>query len=264
MQGADLFIRFLGIAIIGAMILALLDSHMSNRIYSLSSIFVLSCASMGFKFFFWDIVAQVAARNPENALCFICLSTAINAASSTVGAALGTGIGQMEFGESSFATVALLVVIILFIAFLSIGLNGYSFKQVIKDIEPESTSPIEQALKLPEEFTGASYNTSTLLSKSTAEQPEQQVAREDTQAEAVEKQPYDERVVRLAEKFSLTTRECEVFDLLAHGRNGAYIEQKLCISRNTVKAHVKHIYQKLEIHSHQELISTVRNLPKND
>ncbi len=264
MQGADLFIRFLGIAIIGAMILALLDSHMSNRIYSLSSIFVLSCASMGFKFFFWDIVAQVAARNPENALCFICLSTAINAASSTVGAALGTGIGQMEFGESSFATVALLVVIILFIAFLSIGLNGYSFKQVIKDIEPESTSPIAQALKLPEEFSRAFYAPSTLLSKSTAEQPEQQIAREETQIEAVEPHPYDERVVRLAEKFGLTTRECEVFDLLAHGRNGAYIEQKLCISRNTVKAHVKHIYQKLEIHSHQELISVVRNLPKND
>ncbi len=117
---------------------------------------------------------------------------------------------------------------------------------------------------MPEEFTGASYNTSILLAESTAEQPEQQVAREDTQAEAVEKHPYDERVIRLAEKFNLTTRECEVFDLLAHGRNGAYIEQKLCISRNTVKAHVKHIYQKLEIHSHQELISIVRNLPKND
>ncbi len=29
------------------------------------------------------------------------------------------------------------------------------------------------------------------------------------------------------------------------------------VSRNTVKAHVKHIYAKLDIHSHQDLIDLV-------
>ena len=57
----------------------------------------------------------------------------------------------------------------------------------------------------------------------------------------------------LADGHGLTPREREVFEMLAHGRNREYIEEKLVISRNTVKAHVKHIYAKLEAHSHQEL-----------
>ena len=45
--------------------------------------------------------------------------------------------------------------------------------------------------------------------------------------------------------------------MLARGRNRAYIEENLVISRNTVNAHVKHIYNKLDIHSHQDLLDMV-------
>ncbi len=45
--------------------------------------------------------------------------------------------------------------------------------------------------------------------------------------------------------------------MLARGRDRAYIEEALVVSRNTVKAHVKHVYAKLGIHSHQELIDLV-------
>ena len=45
--------------------------------------------------------------------------------------------------------------------------------------------------------------------------------------------------------------------MLARGRNREYIEEHLGVSRNTVKAHVKHIYAKLGIHSHQELLDLV-------
>ena len=58
-------------------------------------------------------------------------------------------------------------------------------------------------------------------------------------------------------RFSLTTREAEVFAMLARGRDRAYIEEALVVSRNTVKAHVKHVYAKLGIHSHQELLDLV-------
>mgnify|MGYP002989473542 CR=1 FL=1 len=60
-----------------------------------------------------------------------------------------------------------------------------------------------------------------------------------------------------AEEFSLTPREAEVFAMLARGRDRAYIEEALVVSRNTVKAHVKHVYAKLGIHSHQELLDLV-------
>lgn len=64
----------------------------------------------------------------------------------------------------------------------------------------------------------------------------------------------DENRARLSEEFGLTAREREVFGLLAHGRNGRYIMDHLVISRNTAKSHIKHIYTKLGVHSHQELI----------
>lgn len=64
----------------------------------------------------------------------------------------------------------------------------------------------------------------------------------------------DENCARLSDEFGLTAREREVFGLLAHGRNGRYIMDHLVISRNTAKSHIKHIYTKLGVHSHQELI----------
>lgn len=63
-----------------------------------------------------------------------------------------------------------------------------------------------------------------------------------------------ENCARLGDEFGLTAREREVFVLLAHGRNGRYIMDHLVISRNTAKSHIKHIYSKLGVHSHQELI----------
>ena len=62
------------------------------------------------------------------------------------------------------------------------------------------------------------------------------------------------RTACLSDEFGLTAREREVFVLLAHGRNGRYIMDHLVISRNTAKSHIKHIYFKLGVHSHQELI----------
>lgn len=64
----------------------------------------------------------------------------------------------------------------------------------------------------------------------------------------------DENCAHLSDEFGLTAREREVFVLLAHGRNGRYIMDHLIISRNTAKSHIKHIYSKLGVHSHRELI----------
>ena len=68
---------------------------------------------------------------------------------------------------------------------------------------------------------------------------------------------FDERCAAIAAAYSLTPRELEVFRMLARGRDAAYIQEQLVVSRNTVKAHVKHIYAKLGIHSHQDLIDLV-------
>jgi DNA-binding NarL/FixJ family response regulator len=45
----------------------------------------------------------------------------------------------------------------------------------------------------------------------------------------------------------LTEREIEVLKLVTKGLNNAEISEKLCISLNTVKTHLKNIFQKLEV-----------------
>ena len=68
---------------------------------------------------------------------------------------------------------------------------------------------------------------------------------------------FEARCRAVAERFGLSPRELEVFMMLARGRDRAYIQEQLVVSRNTVKAHVKHVYAKLGIHTHQELIDLV-------
>ncbi|MEG0756833.1 MAG: helix-turn-helix transcriptional regulator [Raoultibacter sp.] len=55
----------------------------------------------------------------------------------------------------------------------------------------------------------------------------------------------------------LTEREIDILGLLAKGRDGKFIAEEYVLSYNTVKTHIKHIYQKLGVHSRQELIDLV-------
>ncbi|HIY83829.1 LuxR C-terminal-related transcriptional regulator [Rubneribacter sp.] len=66
-----------------------------------------------------------------------------------------------------------------------------------------------------------------------------------------------EKSAAVAARCRLTPRETELLELLAHGRNGPFIQEKLVLSRNTVKTHVANIYAKLGVHSQQELIDLV-------
>ena len=65
------------------------------------------------------------------------------------------------------------------------------------------------------------------------------------------------RCGKIALRQSLTPREAEVFELLARGRDVAYIAVELGISKNTASVHRRNLYAKLDIHSQQELLSLV-------
>ena len=60
-----------------------------------------------------------------------------------------------------------------------------------------------------------------------------------------------------AQRYGLTAREGEVFDLLLKGNTMSAISRKLCISDNTTRGHMKRIYCKLNVHSRQELVDKV-------
>ena len=63
--------------------------------------------------------------------------------------------------------------------------------------------------------------------------------------------------ILLVDRYRLTAREAEVLHLLSLGLNRPAIAQKLVISDNTVRTHMKSIYRKLDVHTQQQLINLV-------
>jgi RNA polymerase sigma factor (sigma-70 family) len=53
----------------------------------------------------------------------------------------------------------------------------------------------------------------------------------------------------VSELSALTDREREVLDLLAQGLTNKEIAEKLVITTNTVKRHLKAIFEKLDVHT---------------
>lgn len=53
----------------------------------------------------------------------------------------------------------------------------------------------------------------------------------------------------------LTERELEVLQKLCNGSNNQNIAEELFISVNTVKAHIKNVYEKLHVHNRAEVVS---------
>ena len=67
----------------------------------------------------------------------------------------------------------------------------------------------------------------------------------------------DQRLQELADRYELSERERDVFALLAEGRSSTRIQEDLCIASGTVNYHTRNIYQKLDVHSRQEIIDLV-------
>lgn len=76
-------------------------------------------------------------------------------------------------------------------------------------------------------------------------------------SDAVRKNSLGVRCMQLAHDHGLTQREGEVLLLLAHQKTVPDIESELFIAKGTAKAHVSHVYQKLGVHSREELMALV-------
>jgi len=71
---------------------------------------------------------------------------------------------------------------------------------------------------------------------------------------------WEQRCQQVARDYQLSPRQSEVLTLLANGRNTSYIQDSLVISRYTAKAHIYNIYQKVGIHSRQELLTLIEEI----
>ena len=80
---------------------------------------------------------------------------------------------------------------------------------------------------------------------------------------AVMKLPPEE-VERIATTLGLSPREAQVASLLCQSKSVGYISKKLGVANSTTKTHVRHVYEKANVHSRDELqLELERLLKKN-
>lgn len=185
--------------------------------FTRGAVTLLSAGNTLFDMTAWMALIAIAERNPLGATTVIAWGRGVSSLGSVVGAAAGTSVNHAIGADGHLVFLVAGALMLVFAAYALIGLKRFTFAGAIEGIQP--------------------------------------VGERDAAASPAER--LEERCEALAAEFGLTPREAEVFAMLARGRNREYIEESLVVSRNTVKAHVKHIYAKLGIHSHQELIDLV-------
>jgi DNA-binding CsgD family transcriptional regulator len=186
---------------------------------SVASNVLLSAGNTLFDMVAWTVLISISARNRAGALAVFAWGRGMSGLGTLAGAALGVWSNSLFSSNRDLLIVVSGSIVVLFVAYAIIGLGRFSFKETIEGI------------------------TSTAMQVEAATNPEEE---------------FDARCADVAAEYGLSPRELEVLKMLARGRDRAYIEEKLVVSRNTVKAHVKHIYAKLGIHSHQDLIALVQ------
>lgn len=73
----------------------------------------------------------------------------------------------------------------------------------------------------------------------------------------------DEICAEVAKEFGLSGREAEILVLIARGYTTNNMADKLVISPYTVNTHIRHIYEKMQIHKHSELLNYL-NMQRSD
>lgn len=173
-------------------------------------------------------LAAVGRRNPLHALSMFAWGQCATSAGSLVGTSLGHLMNGLLANDAALVPATVAVVVLAFAALNLTVLRSFSFERTIEGVEA-----VPEVVAAPQD------------------EPRAATAAADDEAQA---HALDQQCARLAQEYALTEREGEVFRLLARGRNVPFIEEELIISRNTIKTHIKHIYQKMDLHSQQELI----------
>ena len=69
--------------------------------------------------------------------------------------------------------------------------------------------------------------------------------------------PWRAACAEVVRRYCLSRREAEIFSLISKGRNAEYVSTELVISIHTAKTHIANIYQKLGVHSSQEMLDLI-------
>lgn len=194
------------------------------------------------------IIARVGARNPLGALTTSAGAAAAAWVGIAAGAMLAGALEEVAVGSPSMLLAASAAMTFGFVAYSFVAVRPGSFTRTIDEVLPV-LGPEEEA----EGERGSGLSHSAVEEEGGGEVVGEPAA---GGAPLIE-QRLDEACAAVAEQFGLTARETDVLQLLARGRTASVIQERLVLSHNTVKSHVRHIYSKLGVHSQQQLIDLV-------
>ena len=190
---------------------------------------LISCGIAAFDVFQWIVLTALARRNMHGAVSVFAWGSAMHAIGVILGANAGRFVNHYWTSDVQVVVLAVAGIVFCLVVAMSVFLQHFSFEKTINGVR-ESVPPV--LVDSADEDDASEERALTV----------------------------DERCEVLSQQKGLTKRETEVLHLLARGRTGVFIQHELCVSYNTIKAHVKHIYQKLDVHTHQELIDLVEDL----
>ena len=215
---------------------------------------VVSAGYTLFEILVWVILSEVASRFQFTSVQVfgfgraLVLLTGVIAGTLIANMLLSLGVGAQLF--SAVAAVA-----VISITFLR------TYVLTSADIAVFGQNLSEEMGEVPAGAIGA-IGQGALSDKGSQSQPTSGVAvkrahgqRAETSAEpAPQKVPFQRKCAIIGEYYGLTRREVDVFRLIAAGRNSTRIQEELSISAGTVNTHSHHVFQKLDVHSQQEVI----------
>ena len=150
----------------------------------------------------------------------------------------------LPIGDAGFSTISLVGTVVLFFGVMGLVrleetlTHDWAIFQRTDTVET-GISKGGPAVEPPCAFRGLS-STTGLSSKKRSHQVEAAI---------------DHYVLNLmAAEYSITRRELEVVVLLLKGMTNDEIRERLCISEGTLKTHIRHVFQKLDISNRKELL----------
>lgn len=208
---------------------------------------LLNAGSDLFNVLMYCFIAAVGARNKLGAVSVSASFLATQWLGIGIGAPVAQFVNEISTSNATVAAWITMAITFAFVAYNYVGMRNYSFAETIEGITPAHTE--------------------SLMKNASGEEAAAQLAEEAEPAEGLQQKSddtaFETACAAVAEKHRLTARETEVFELLARGRTSPVIQEKLVLSHNTVKTHVRHIYAKLDVHSQQELINMVEEATEN-
>ncbi|MDD6730113.1 MAG: hypothetical protein PUE02_04210, partial [Eggerthellaceae bacterium] len=164
----------------------------SNRVALVSSNVLLSAGNTLFDMVAWAVLAEIANRNRAGAVAVFSWGRGVCALGSIAGAALGVWCNSLIATSPDLLEFVSGAMLVAVAAYALIGLRTFSFSETVEHVD-------------------------------TGEGPAAAASPEDV---------FEARCAQVIEQYGLSKREGEVFRMLARGRDRAYVQEQLVISRN--------------------------------